>query len=63
MELFLHFALSHPVTTAVIGCDSIQQLEENVKFASQFTPMPDEKMQQLSRDIRPFAHQLMYYKP
>jgi len=63
MELFLHFALSHPVTTAVIGCDSIQQLEENVKFASQFTPMPEEKMQQLSRDIRPFARQLMYYKP
>lgn len=63
MELFLHFSLSHPVTTAVIGCDSIEQLEENVKFASQFTPMPEEKMQQLSRDIRPFARQLMYYKP
>jgi aryl-alcohol dehydrogenase-like predicted oxidoreductase len=63
MEPFLHFALSHPVTTAVIGCDTIQQLEENVKFASQFTPMPEEKMQQLSRDIRPFARQLMYYKP
>ncbi len=63
MEPFLHFALSHPVTTAVIGCDSIQQLEENVKFASQFTPMPEEKMQQLSRDIRPLARQLMCYKP
>jgi len=63
MEPFLHFALSNPVTTAVIGCDTIQQLEENVKFASQFTPMPEEKMQQLSRDIRPFARQLMYYKP
>jgi aryl-alcohol dehydrogenase-like predicted oxidoreductase len=63
MEPFLHFALSHPVTTVVIGCDSIQQLEENVKFASQFTPMPEEKMKQLARDIRPFARQLMYYKP
>jgi aryl-alcohol dehydrogenase-like predicted oxidoreductase len=63
MEPFLHFALSHPVTTAVIGCDTIQQLEENVKFASQFTPLPEEKMQQLSRDIRLFARQLMYYKP
>ena len=63
MEPFLHFALSNPVTTAVIGCDTIQQLEENVNFASQFTPMPEEKMQQLSRDIRPFARQLMYYKP
>jgi len=63
MEPFLHFALSHPVTTTVIGCDTIQQLEENVKFASRFRPMPKEKMEQLSRDIRPFARQLMYYKP
>ena len=63
MEPFLHFALSHPVTTTVIGCDSVRQLEENVKFASRFTPMPEEKMKKLSRDIKPFARQLMYYKP
>jgi aryl-alcohol dehydrogenase-like predicted oxidoreductase len=63
MEPFLHFALSHPVTTTVIGCDSIKQLEENIKFASRFTRMPAEKMKKLSLDIRPFARQLMYYKP
>ena len=33
MEPFYRFALSHPVTTAVIGCDDLQQLEENVGFA------------------------------
>ena len=63
MEPFLHFALSHPVSTVVIGCDSVKQLEENVKYASGFTPMPEEKMKNLSRDIKPFARQLMYYKP
>lgn len=63
MEPFLHFALSHPVSTVVIGCDTIQQLEENIRFASRFTPMPEEQMKHLSRDIRPFARQLMYYKP
>jgi len=63
MEPFLHFSLSHPVTTAVIGCDSVRQLEENVKFASRFTPLSAEKMKKLSRDIKPFARQLMYYKP
>jgi predicted aldo/keto reductase-like oxidoreductase len=63
MEPFLHFALSHTVSTVVIGCDSVGQLEENVKFASRFTPMSEEKMKKLSRDIKPFARELMYYKP
>jgi aryl-alcohol dehydrogenase-like predicted oxidoreductase len=63
MEPFLHFALSHPVSTVVIGCDTIEQLEENVSFACQFTPMSDERRDQLVKDIRPYARQLMYYKP
>ena len=63
MEPFLHFALSHPVTTTVIGCDSVRQLEENVKFASRFTPLSAEKIKKLSRDVKPFARELMYYKP
>ncbi|MDH4100325.1 MAG: aldo/keto reductase [Nitrospirota bacterium] len=38
MEPYYRFALSHPVTTAVIGCDTIPQLEENVRFATAFSP-------------------------
>ena len=63
MEPFLHFALSQPVTTVVIGCDSIEQLEENVKFASRFKPMPENQMKTLMEKVKPFARQLMYYKP
>jgi aryl-alcohol dehydrogenase-like predicted oxidoreductase len=62
MEPFLHFALSQPVSTVVIGCDSIRQLEENVGFAMRFKPMPGEKMRDMVENIRPFARQLMYYK-
>ena len=39
LEPFYCFALSHKISTAVIGCDSIRQLEENVKFAASFKPM------------------------
>jgi aryl-alcohol dehydrogenase-like predicted oxidoreductase len=63
MKPFLHFALSYPVSTAVIGCDTLEQLEENLLFASQFIPMSEEQMAKLSGDISPFARQLMYYKP
>jgi aryl-alcohol dehydrogenase-like predicted oxidoreductase len=62
LEPFLHFALSQSVTTVVIGCDSIEQLEENVTFAARFKPMPEEQMKTLMEKVRPFARQLMYYK-
>jgi len=63
MEPFLHFALSQPVSTVVIGCDSILQLEENVRFAINFTPMLNTEMMDLIWNIKPFSRQLMYYKP
>lgn len=63
MEPFLHFALSQSVSTVVIGCDNIHQLEENVLFAREFTPMPDAEMRDLIGKVKPFSRQLMYYKP
>jgi hypothetical protein len=63
MEPFFRYALSQPVSTIVIGCDSIAQLEENVRFAESFEPMPPGEQAKLIRDISPFARQLMYYKP
>lgn len=63
MEPFLHFALSQPVSTVVIGCDSVRQLEENVEFAMKFTQMPNAEMRDLVEKVGPFSRQLMYYKP
>ena len=63
MEPYLRFALSQPVSTIIIGCDDLMQLEENVRFARGFTPMTDEEQEALVRHVAPFARQLMYYKP
>ncbi len=62
MEPFYRFALSYPVATAVIGCDDLQQLEENVGFARSFTSMGDKEMRDLKDLVAPHARQLMYYK-
>lgn len=62
MEPFFHFALSQPITTAVIGCDSIQHLEENVEFAVRFSPMPEDRAKTLIKKVQFYALQLMYYK-
>ncbi|UCF85586.1 MAG: aldo/keto reductase [Desulfobacteraceae bacterium] len=63
MEPFFRFALSQPVTTAVIGCDDLRQLEENVGLARSFRPLSNEEMRELESIISPYARQLMYYKP
>ena len=63
MAPFFRFALSHPITTAVIGCDSVPQLEENAGFSRSFQPMSDTEAQELINAVSPYARQLMYYKP
>ena len=62
MEPFFRFALSQPITTAVIGCDDVIQLEENVKFARSFSPMTKKESQELVGNVSPYARELMYYK-
>jgi len=63
MEPFLRFALSQTISTVVIGCDDIVQLEANVEYARSFEPMPTTEQQKLVRDVAPFARKLIYYKP
>ena len=63
LEPFFRFALSQAVTTVVIGCDDVQQLEENVSFARSFNPMTEQEMEKLLDSLSPYARKLMYYKP
>lgn len=63
LEPFYRYALSQQITTAVIGCDDIKQLNENVKFASSFKAMSGMEQRELVDSVSPYARQLMYYKP
>ena len=63
VEPFYRFALSHPVTTAIIGCDTIAQLEENVNCAQSFVPLKEKEISSLIGFVAPYARDLLYYKP
>jgi predicted aldo/keto reductase-like oxidoreductase len=63
MDRFFRFALTQPIATAVIGCDNLIQLSDNVEMARSFVPMPEKEVQELIDAVSPFARQLMYYKP
>ncbi len=62
-ESFYRFTLSLPVTTAIIGCDTLAQIEDNVGFSRSFKPLSYDEMGSLSDYVAPYARQLMYYKP
>lgn len=62
IEPLLRYALSYPISTAIIGCDSPEQVEENVKAARHFTPMPEAEMRQLEKDFEPYLEQGQFYK-
>ncbi len=62
LDNYLRYALSHRISTAIIGCDTVSQLEENVKYAAGYYPMTEEEMQRLERIVSPYAKELMYYK-
>jgi aryl-alcohol dehydrogenase-like predicted oxidoreductase len=60
---FYRYALSQPISTAVIGCDNLQQLHENVVFAESFTTMAAGDQREVVETIGRYARRLMYYKP
>jgi aryl-alcohol dehydrogenase-like predicted oxidoreductase len=62
MKPFLNFALSQDISSVVIGCDTVQQLEENIAFARSFKKMEEEELRKLLKAVEPFAQRLMYYK-
>ncbi len=62
VENFLRYALTQPISTAVVGCESIEQLEMNVRIAQSFQPMPVREQEILLNRVKSYARELMYYK-
>lgn len=62
IETFLRFALTQSISTAVVGCETIDQLEMNVRIAQSFQPMPIKDQGILLNKVKSYARELMYYK-
>ena len=58
----MRFTLSHPVSTVIVGCDSIAQLEENVQIAREFTPLSPAQMATLNELAAPVAQQSLFFR-
>lgn len=62
MREAMYYALTLPISTAIVGVDNIAQLEENVRLAKAFTPLSDGQMATIAAKAEPVAKQAMFYK-
>jgi hypothetical protein len=58
----MRWVLSLPVSTVIVGCDSVAQLEENVAIARAFTPLSGARMEALAAAAGPVARQALFYR-
>ncbi len=62
MREAMYYTLSRPVSTVIIGCDSITQLEENVHLAREFTPINDKQATELVAKAEPCAKPSLFFR-
>lgn len=58
----MRYTLSLPVSTVIIGVDSITQLEENVKIARSFTPLSAGQLTGLAAKTEPIKRQALFFR-
>jgi aryl-alcohol dehydrogenase-like predicted oxidoreductase len=58
----MNYALTHPVSTIIVGCDNIAQLEQNVAIAREFTPLSGAQMAALNEAAAPVAEQSLFFR-
>src|SRR5579863_9803302 len=62
MRQAMYYSLTLPVSTVIIGCDSIAQLEENVNLAREFTPLNQQQMVALNEKVEPVSKQSLFFR-
>jgi len=54
--------MSLPVSTTIIGVDSLAQIEENMKIASGFSPLSQSQMEEIEIKTLPVVRQALYFR-
>jgi predicted aldo/keto reductase-like oxidoreductase len=62
MSEAMRYVLSLPVSTVIVGCDDIAQLEENVQIARDFRPLNETQLADLESKAEPIHQQALFYR-
>jgi predicted aldo/keto reductase-like oxidoreductase len=62
MREAMRYVLSLPVSTVIVGCDDIPQLEENVEIARSFNPLNETQLAELEQRSEPIHRQSLFFR-
>ena len=62
MQEAMQYVLSLPVSTVVVGCDTVAQLEENVRIARDFTPLSEDRLKALAAKTEDIKRQALFFR-
>jgi len=62
MREAMDYVLSYPVSTVIVGCESIEQLEENIELARTFKPISAAQMAALHERTKPIASHALWFR-
>lgn len=58
----LSYNMSLPVSTTIIGIDNVAQIEEDVRIASEFSPLCEAEMKEIEFKTLPVVRQALYFR-
>jgi aryl-alcohol dehydrogenase-like predicted oxidoreductase len=62
MQDAMRWVLTHRVSTVIVGCDTIGQLEENVRIAQAFEPLDSAELARVSGLVAPYVMDAAFFK-
>jgi len=62
MKEAMSYTMSLPISTIIVGLDSIAELEENIKIAQEFEPLTADEMLAIEDKVKPHHEHLLFYK-
>ncbi|MCF8381891.1 MAG: aldo/keto reductase [Bacteroidales bacterium] len=62
MKEAMEYVMTLPVSTTIIGIDTIAELEENVKIATEFSALSADEMLAIEDKTHPYYEDLMFFK-
>jgi aryl-alcohol dehydrogenase-like predicted oxidoreductase len=61
-ERLIRYALSQPVSVAIVGCSTPEEVQTLASVGRDFTPMMADELHKTVATFKPFAKQLAYYR-
>jgi aryl-alcohol dehydrogenase-like predicted oxidoreductase len=62
MKEALLWTMSQPISTVIVGCDTVAQLEENIRVAAEFQPLNSAQMASIEAKVAGYPMEASFFK-